>query len=79
MNGCPGAASLRTPTINEKICPECGREIEIFSIDPYVRCECGFIAYNDQQSCAQWCAKARECLGDEVYERVTASLDRPSD
>jgi hypothetical protein len=68
--GCPGAASLRgTPTITEKICPECGREIEIFSIDTHVVCECGFVAYNDTQSCLKWCVHARECVGDELYER----------
>jgi hypothetical protein len=69
MQRCPGASAIRTPTITEKICPECGKEIELFSIDPYVKCECGFIAYNDTQSCLEWCAYAKECVGDEVYER----------
>jgi hypothetical protein len=68
--GCPGAAMLRgTPTIAEKICPVCGREIEIFSIDTHVVCDCGFIAYNDAQNCVQWCRYARDCVGEEVYER----------
>ena len=66
---CPGAAGIRSPTISEKICPQCGREIELFSIDPYMQCECGFIAYNDVQSCLQWCAYARECVGEAVYEQ----------
>ena len=68
--GCPGAATLRgTPTITEKNCPECGREIEIFSIDTHVVCECGFIAYNDTQSCIKWCQHAKECVGEEVYNK----------
>ena len=46
LDGCQGKP--RTPTIEEKICPNCGSIIEIFSIDTEVACEkCGFIAYND--------------------------------
>jgi hypothetical protein len=73
FDGCPGAVNLRgTPTIKEKICPECGEIIEIFSVDMQVECECGFVAYNNIMSCISWCKHARECVGDEVYERLTA-------
>jgi hypothetical protein len=69
FGGCPGAAHLKgTPTWEEKICPQCGREIEIFSTDMSVTCECGFVAWNDAQNCVQWCQYARECVGDEMYE-----------
>jgi hypothetical protein len=71
---CPGAERLRgTPTITEKLCPECGRIIEIFSIDTHVVCDCGFIAYNDAQSCIKWCKYARECVGDEIYDKFAVS------
>ena len=67
---CPGADRLRRAlTITERTCPECGQEIEIFSIDTHVVCDCGFIAFNDTQSCIQWCAYARECVGEEIYGR----------
>jgi hypothetical protein len=73
MIGCPGAARFRgTPEIIEKICPKCGKIIELFSIDIYMPCECGFIAYNDTQSCIKWCAFARNCVGDEIYEKMAA-------
>jgi len=70
-DGCPGSVGIKgTPTLKVKICPECGNEIELFSGDPCAVCaKCGFTAYNDEQSCIMWCAKARECVGDEVYER----------
>ena len=69
MEGCQGRP--RTPTIHEKICPQCGGIIEIFSTDTQVACDnCGFIAYNDTLSCVQWCAYARKCVGDEMYERM---------
>ena len=69
MSGCQGKP--RTPTILEKICPNCGSEIELFSIDSQRACEhCGFVAYNDTLSCVQWCKYARQCVGDEMYEKM---------
>ncbi len=64
-------AKPKTPTIHEKICPQCGSVIELFSIDTQMACEkCGFIAYNDTLSCVQWCEHARKCVGDEMYEHL---------
>ena len=69
LDGCQGKP--RTPTIIEKVCPQCGNLIELFSIDTQMPCEkCGFIAYNDTLSCVQWCAHARKCVGDEMYEHM---------
>lgn len=76
LDKCPGAAFLRgAQTIKEKNCPECGGLIEIFSRDTHVICTCGFIAYNDTQSCILWCAHARECVGDEVFENYMAAKE----
>lgn len=67
--GCQGKP--RTPTIIEKICPQCGELIEMFSIDTQMACEkCGFVAYNDTLSCVQWCKYAKECVGEEMYEAM---------
>ena len=61
----------RTPTIIEKRCPNCGAEIELFSIDTQMPCEkCGFVAYNDQLSCVQWCEHAEKCVGKEMYQTL---------
>ena len=69
MEGCQ--AKPKTPTIIEKVCPQCGHEIELFSIDTQMACEhCGFVAYNDTLSCVQWCKYARKCVGDEMYEQM---------
>ena len=69
IEGCQGKP--RTPTIHEKVCPQCGSIIELFSIDTQVPCDnCGFIAYNDTLSCVQWCEHARKCVGDEMYEQM---------
>jgi ribosomal protein S27AE len=69
---CPGAANISgTPTLKVKKCPDCGTEVELFSTDQQRICpKCGFIVYNDILSCIRWCKSARECVGDEMYERL---------
>ncbi|MGM9600544.1 MAG: hypothetical protein ACI3W5_03015 [Faecousia sp.] len=69
LEGCQGKP--RTPTIIEKICPECGNLIEMFSIDTQMACEnCGFVVYNDTLSCVQWCKYAAKCVGEEMYQHM---------
>ena len=45
---CPGSSSLRNNiTLDIKLCPECGADVELFSIDRKVACDtCGFVVYN---------------------------------
>jgi len=75
LDHCPGAASLRTPVLSVKKCPQCGEEIEIFSNDVSVTCSrCGFVVYNDIMSCVQWCKKAKECVGEETYNNIMEQL-----
>ena len=59
------------------ICPQCGNPVEVFSIDTEVTCDrCGFVIYNDTLSCVQWCKYARQCVGDEMYERMMRLLEQ---
>jgi endogenous inhibitor of DNA gyrase (YacG/DUF329 family) len=68
---CPGAANVRTPTIKLKKCPQCGAEVELFSIDMKVDCPgCGLAVFNDTNSCIKWCKYAEDCLGAEMYNRL---------
>jgi len=77
FDGCPGAANIRgTPTLEEKTCPNCGEIIELFSSDMQVVCKCGFIAYNDTQSCVSWCRYARDCIGEQAYERMVKATPK---
>ena len=58
-------------SITEKICPQCGNPVELFSTDTEVTCDkCGFVIYNDMLSCVQWCKYARKCVGDQMYEQM---------
>ena len=76
IDKCPGAADMRTPTLKIKNCPECGSEVEIFSVDINVKCSnCGFTVYNDIESCIQWCKYAIECVGEEVYNKMIKGQD----
>jgi len=66
ISGCQGKPQL---SIIDKTCPNCGQEIEMFSIDTEARCEnCGFVVYNDLLNCVQWCKYAKKCVGEEMYE-----------
>jgi ribosomal protein S27AE len=78
LDHCPGSANLRTPTLSIKLCPECGEEVELFSNDISVKCSrCGFVVYNDIASCIQWCKYAKECVGEEMYNKLMAQKDAP--
>jgi ribosomal protein S27AE len=74
IDRCPGQDG-RDLKVSTCLCPQCGAEVELFSDEMRVKCHrCGYRV--DQQeipSCAQWCAKARECLGEERWEQVKKS------
>ena len=68
---CPGIDEIRRPTIQVKTCPNCGAKVELFSDEMKVACDgCGFIVYNDLESCIQWCKLAKECVGEEMYQKL---------
>lgn len=68
---CPGASNIKTPTITIKTCPQCGEEIEFFSTDLQKKCsKCGFVVFKDIESCIQWCKYAKECVGEELYNKL---------
>jgi len=53
-------------------CPNCGAEVEIFSDEIKVKClKCGEMVYREKiPSCIDWCASARQCLGEERWKEV---------
>jgi ribosomal protein S27AE len=53
-------------------CPECGAEVEIFSDETRIKCrKCGIYVYRDKMpSCIEWCASARQCLGEERWNEL---------
>jgi NADH pyrophosphatase NudC (nudix superfamily) len=53
-------------------CPGCGADVEIFSDELKIRChKCGQYVYQDKTpSCIDWCASARQCLGEERWRQL---------
>ena len=75
VDQCPGAINIRMPRMEIKDCPKCGEEIEIFSNEASAKCpKCGFVIYNDLLSCVEWCEYAKECVGEETYDRLMKQL-----
>lgn len=73
---CPGQ-DMRNLRVKLFKCPNCGAEVEIFSDEVSIRCpKCGQKVYSDKlegdrvPSCIEWCASARQCLGEERWRRL---------
>jgi ribosomal protein S27E len=71
VSHCPGQDS-RNLKVSLHKCPQCGHEVEIFSDETRIKCrQCGAYVYRaETPSCVQWCAKARECLGEERWKSL---------
>jgi NADH pyrophosphatase NudC (nudix superfamily) len=69
--GCPGQDG-RDLRVTISLCPNCRGEVEMFSDETRVKCHsCGTYVYRESMpSCIEWCAKARECLGEERWEQI---------
>ena len=71
FNRCPGqdGTNLRIELYK---CPNCGAEVEIFSNEMKVKCyRCGRTVYREKiPSCIDWCAAARQCLGEERWRQL---------
>ena len=68
---CPGQ-DLRNLRVALYKCPNCSAEVEMFSDELKVKCpKCGEKVYKEQvPSCIEWCASARQCLGEERWEEL---------
>ncbi len=68
---CPGQDD-RNLRVELYKCPNCGAEVEIFSDEMKVKCQqCGEPVYKEQiPSCIDWCASARQCLGEERWKEL---------
>lgn len=68
FEGCQGNKGVQ---IQEKTCPNCGNVVELMTSDVYTECEeCGCTVYSDLMECVQRCSKAKECVGEDYYQRL---------
>jgi hemerythrin-like domain-containing protein len=73
---CPGSRTIRNPIPESIPCPNCGREVEIWTDELKATCpNCKNKVLRERQaSCIDWCPYAKECVGPEVYERLKPGL-----
>jgi hypothetical protein len=71
---CPGAERIRRPVPEYAKCPKCGKEVEIWSDELGGECECGAHVSRNEAACFQWCEHAKECLGEEKYNKLMKEL-----
>ena len=68
---CPGQ-DMRNLRVSLHKCPNCGAEVEIFSDEMKAKChKCGAKVFWEKiPSCIEWCASARQCLGEERWKQL---------
>lgn len=68
---CPGAQRFRQPQPEIINCPFCSEEVEIWTNEVQVTCpNCKKTVMRQQgTSCLDWCRYAKECVGEEVYNK----------
>ena len=73
---CPGSDSKNLRAVLYK-CPRCDTEVEIFTDELRVKCpKCGEQIYSEKMpSCIEWCASARECLGEERWKQFREAVE----
>lgn len=77
---CPGQ-DMRNLRVEVYKCPKCGAPVEIFSDELKVKCQrCGTRVYKENApSCIEWCASARQCLGEERWKALRGEEKEVSD
>jgi ribosomal protein S27AE len=72
---CPGQDG-RDLKVSIHTCPNCGSEVEMFSDETRVKCHaCGkYVCTDEVPSCVEWCAKARDCVGEERWAELKDPL-----
>ena len=77
---CPGSKRIKEP-FPENIKCICGREIEIwsdevFAVCPYCKSK---VSREMPQSCLDWCGMAKECIGEDKYNRYKQTKQKKGD
>ncbi|UCC69299.1 MAG: hypothetical protein JSV79_05125 [Armatimonadota bacterium] len=72
---CPGARQFKRPTPEFIPCTTCRAEVEIWTDEAEVKChQCGNLVSRERlQGCIDHCETARECLGEELYNKLVAA------
>ena len=73
-NECPGRKEIREPKPEDIKCRHCGADVEIWSDEVETKCKsCGnTVTRLIGPTCLDWCAFAKECVGENKYRRIKA-------
>lgn len=69
---CPGAKRFKQPEPEIIKCPSCGRDLETWSDEIQAacpHCKKAFMREPKGASCLDWCKYARECVGEQLYDK----------
>lgn len=68
---CPGAQNFRQPEPKIVKCPLCYSEVEIWTDETKTTCpKCKKVITRSQATnCLDWCKYAKECAGEQVYNK----------
>lgn len=71
ISNCPGAKRFKQPWPEIIKCPFCSAEVEIWTDEAQATCsECkNKVTRQQEQSCLEWCEYARECVGENIYNK----------
>jgi len=77
LAGCPGAERLRNSFPDEIPCA-CGEKVEMWPDEFEIRCPaCGRkVERTVPPACIEWCAAAKKCVGDRLYDKFMRSRER---
>ena len=75
LSNCPGALKFKEPRPEIIKCPSCGGEVEIWTDEIKTTCRnCKETVLREGgPSCLDWCKYARECVGDQIYNKYAAN------
>jgi len=73
FGSCPGLKTIAEPVPEPIICPNCGKEVEIFTNEQFMKCHfCGHLITRERLlSCLDWCKFADKCL-EEFRKRQSS-------
>ncbi|MFH1249318.1 MAG: hypothetical protein V1660_04155 [archaeon] len=68
---CPGSSLFVQPVPETVKCPLCNEDVEIWSDESKASCpKCGVVVRREMKNnCLDWCKKAEECVGKDVYQK----------
>lgn len=74
FTSCPGIKGFADPVPEPITCPHCGREVEIFTNEQFMKCYfCGGTVTREKRpSCLDWCKYADRCLEELQRQRSKA-------